>query len=376
MSNISTTNEKKEEKFNFDITPEYFSNLNIYPEYPKLCSLCFLNYEKYNEYIPKKLESNYQKLEPKYLSKLPFDYKEKVKKVKEGMKTNQEFFTKIANFYLKTFDYVQLSQEYINNFENEEQSFVGKLFLEILTREWTEEGQKERAKSIPLIIEELKRYYNYENKELMDKGVNVLVIGYRFGRILYELAKLGYSVEGNERSYFYSLIANYLFNYSKKNENCICPRISSFCSSFTEESVTKKHYFPDVDIHEDLKDVKKEKITITKREFETEYENKTNLFDCVITAFSTEEAKNIINFTEIINNVLKKGGVWINLGGLSNIYSEYGGFDLTWEEWKHVILKSGFEIKKEEKPVLPFCQIEGHSLPYTMGTIFFTAQKI
>ena len=77
----------------------------------------------------------------------------------------------------------------------------------------------------------------------------------------------------------------------------------------------------------------------------------------------------------MVNNVLKKGGVWINLGGLTNMYAEYGGFDLTWEEWKHVILKSNFSIKNEETPVIPFCQIKGHSLPYTFGTVFFTAQK-
>ena len=53
----------------------------------------------------------------------------------------------------------------------------------------------------------------------MEKGVNVLVAGCRFGRMVYELAKLGYNVEGNERTYLYLLVANYLFNYSKKNEN-------------------------------------------------------------------------------------------------------------------------------------------------------------
>ncbi len=77
-----------------------------------------------------------------------------------------------------------------------------------------------------------------------------------------------------------------------------------------------------------------------------------------------------------MNNVLKKGGIWINIGGLSSIYTDYGGFDLTWEEWKHVILKSGFEIEREERPVIPFCKIEGHSLPFTLGAIFFTAKKV
>ena len=80
------------------------------------------------------------------------------------------------------------------------------------------EGKEERSKCITPIIQELKKYYDYEDKALMEKGVNVLSIGCRFGRILYELAKLGYTVEGNERSYLFLLVANYLFNYSKKME--------------------------------------------------------------------------------------------------------------------------------------------------------------
>ena len=77
-----------------------------------------------------------------------------------------------------------------------------------------------------------------------------------------------------------------------------------------------------------------------------------------------------------MNNVLKKGGIWINIGGLESVNFEYGGIELTWEEWKHVMIKSGFQFLREEKPVLPYCKIEGHSLPFTLGTIFFTAKKI
>ena len=367
--------EKNNEKFDFDITPEYFKKNNLCPDSPKLCALCLLNYEYYNDYIPKKLEENYKKLDKKYLEKLPFDYKEKVKKVQEGMKTNQEFFTKVANLYMEAFDKVKVPDTNINNFQHQQQPFVGNFFLSLLTREWTEQGKEEREKSITPVIQELKKYYSCENNTLIEKDVNILVVGSRFGRIVYELAKLGYNVEANESNYLYLLIANYLFNYSKKNECSICPRISSFCSSFTKESVTKKHYFPDVDISSDLSNVKKDKIKITKRAFEIEYSNKKELFDCVITIFSTNETKNLINFTETINNVLKKGGIWINFGGLNSIYSNYGGIDLTWEEWKHVIQKSEFIIKREETPVIPYCKIEGHSLPFTLGTVFFTAQK-
>ena len=364
------------EKFNFDITPEYFKKINIYPEPPYLCSLLYLNYEKYNEYIPQKIESNYKKLDKKYIDKLPFKFEDKVKKVKEGMKINQIFFNKIANLYIDKFNFVKLDQKYIEDFLNSQMNFIGKLFLIHLVKEWADEGQEEREKIYKPIIEELKSYFDYDNKTLIDKGVNVLVVGARFGRIVYELAKLGYNVEANERSYFYLTIANYLFNYSKQKELCICPRISSFCSSYTEESVTRKYYIPNVDILSDLKNIKKDGIIIKKGIFEIEYKDIENKYDSIITVFSTDEVKNLINFTEIANKILKKGGIWINFGGLNNIYSNFGSIDLTWDDWKHVILQSGFMIKREETPVVPFCKIEGYSIPYTVGTIFFTAEKI
>ena len=46
-----------QEKYNFDITPDYFKKYNIYPTSPKLCLLAFLNYEYYNEYIPEAIEN-------------------------------------------------------------------------------------------------------------------------------------------------------------------------------------------------------------------------------------------------------------------------------------------------------------------------------
>ena len=62
------------------------------------------------------------------------------------MKTNQAFFTKIANLYINTFKYVKVSKEYIDNFQHAEMNFLGKLYLEYLTREWTEEGKIQRRK--------------------------------------------------------------------------------------------------------------------------------------------------------------------------------------------------------------------------------------
>lgn len=43
----------------------------------------------------------------------------------------------------------------------------------------------------------------------------------------------------------------------------------------------------------------------------------TEEWDCVCTCFFIDTAKNIVEYIEIISNILKPGGVWINLGVLA-----------------------------------------------------------
>lgn len=37
-------------------------------------------------------------------------------------------------------------------------------------------------------------------------------------------------------------------------------------------------------------------------------------WDCVCTCFFIDTAKNIVEYIEVISNILKPGGIWINLG--------------------------------------------------------------
>ena len=78
--------------------------------------------------------------------------------------------------------------------------------------------------------------------------------------------------------------------------------------------------------------MKKDAIKITKRHFEIEYTDKKDLFDCIVAVFGTDETKNMINFTGMVHNVLKKEeygliledsivfihnmGIWFGLGRL------------------------------------------------------------
>lgn len=366
---------KQRQIINFGLTRAEMEKTKDDVEIKKIM-VAFWFYSSYCQFIVDSMVKNYTSIEPKYLTKLSFTVNDKLQKIGDGVNLNQNFFNDIADFYANEFYKVEVNECYLRFFLGSEEPFIRKMFLLSLVREWADEGKEERDLSFGQTIKELKNFYDYENKELMEKGVKVLVPGCRFCRMVYELGKLGYKVEGNESNLFYSLVDDYFFNHSKMNQFQICPRIHSFCSSYTEDSVTRRYSVPNADIQKDLQNVKEGDLTFNKGEFFKVYKDKSEMFDAVVTIFGMENTINIIQYIDTVYNILKKGGVWINFGGLNYSYSSSGyGIDLTWDELKKVIINFGFEIKREETPVIPYIRIKGCSLPCTCGAIFFSAVK-
>jgi carnosine N-methyltransferase len=56
-------------------------------------------------------------------------------------------------------------------------------------------------------------------------------------------------------------------------------------------------------------------------EFIEIYSKQKESWDCIITCYFIDTAHNIIEYTEVIWNALKPGGVWINLGPLLYHYA-------------------------------------------------------
>jgi carnosine N-methyltransferase len=68
----------------------------------------------------------------------------------------------------------------------------------------------------------------------------------------------------------------------------------------------------------------------------------------VVTCFFIDTAHNIVEYLQTIYKMLKKGGVWVNLGPLLYHYAEMQSelsLELTWEEVKAVACKIGFTIE-------------------------------
>ena len=254
---------------------------------------------------------------------------------------------------------------------------MGTFFLSCVLRDWTIESKPERDENYGKIVKELKKYINYDDKELMkNNDFKVLVPGTGCSRMTFELAKRGFNVECNDFCYIYILFSDYLFNYSKKNSEIFCPNIDSFSNVFDSEFITKKYSFPDVDIREELKNANAKQIIFTKGDFLKLFKGQKEKYNAIITLFFIDVSKNIIEYVEIMHDLLKSGGVWINLGCLDYYYSRsYQSIDLTWDELRHVILEYGFELKSELESFVPYGVKEGKGNSQMYGTVFFTAMK-
>ena len=106
--------EQKEEKDKFlktDITPEFFQKDPYLTIRFKVVLKEMEHYSKNCEHILTNLEKSYLALPKNHLEKLPFNYKDKIEKVKQGIKLNQDFYNKVLSLYKPKFDYINLRQE-------------------------------------------------------------------------------------------------------------------------------------------------------------------------------------------------------------------------------------------------------------------------
>ena len=331
----------------------------------KIILLSFYNYEKDSLKDVKKMEKDFISIGEHYLNILPFNYIERINKLKEAISLNNKFLNSI----LKNYQYL------FNNEQNKietKSSDINKLrtTLNLLIRDWSFEGKKERDLSYNPIIEALKLYFP-DNKERNNK--KILVPGTGLSRLLYEIAKLGFDSYGLEVSYYMLIISNFLLNENiSKNQFLIQPYIHSFNNLYKEEDAFKIYSIPDENIKEGL-NKSSGKLELIPADFINYLKDKNNFYEGIVTSFFIDTANNIIEFIELIYNSLKNNGIWINFGPLlyhfTGIQNEIS-IELSWEDIRKIILKYNFEIKEEKFIKSPYSSNE-NSMKQTQYTCIY-----
>jgi carnosine N-methyltransferase len=108
------------------------------------------------------------------------------------------------------------------------------------------------------------------------------------------------------------------------------------------------------------------------------YSKQPNEWNCIVTCFFIDTAKNIFEYIETIWNALDKDGIWINFGPLLYHYSDFPGefsIELSYDELREVIQSSGFEIVKESLKQSTYASNVKSMLQMVYRNVFFVAKK-
>ncbi|XP_016137358.1 carnosine N-methyltransferase-like [Sinocyclocheilus grahami] len=206
--------------------------------------------------------------------------------------------------------------------------------------------------------------------------VRVLVPGAGLGRLAWEIAHLGYSCQGNEWSFFMLFSSNFVLNRcDKENALTLYPWIHQFSNNKMSSDQTRPVSFPDVNPQSLPAD---SDFSMVAGDFQEVYSD-PEMWDCVATCFFIDTAHNVLDYIETIWNILKPGGVWINLGPLlyhyENMANEFS-IELSYEEIKAVILKYGFVLEFERESVpSTYTENDRSMLKYLYDCIFFIIRK-
>jgi carnosine N-methyltransferase len=206
--------------------------------------------------------------------------------------------------------------------------------LKNIARDWSAEFQAERDASYGRIVDSMLEYAKRRDHKqgvsrkvgadhdgrASDARMQVLVPGCGLGRLCLDLVEHGFDVSGNEHSYFMLLMSAFILNGTvEENQWMIFPWMLNSSNSWRLKDQLRPCSFPD-----------RLPCDMTSRPgsgvlgmiagdfcevFGPESGN-AETYDAVITCFFLDTAHNVIEYMEIIWDLLVEGGVWIHLGPL------------------------------------------------------------
>jgi hypothetical protein len=256
----------------------------------------------------------------------PFNILAKLDRVDDAIDANADIASQMLKSGLDSFSLQLEPQEVARDWRNTARSTdidKARTTLRQLYRDWSTEGRVERQACYDPVLHDLSSIYSGIDDKCLLK---VLVPGAGLGRLVFEICKLGYTVEGNELSYHQLIASNWILNQTSSSKQYdLYPFALTFSNHVNRESQLKSVKVPDIDPGAELDSASTgmsthafERMTMTAADFlvlygDTQHEKK---YDAVITVFFLDTAPNVLRYIEVVQDCLRDGGYWINLGPL------------------------------------------------------------
>lgn len=250
-------------------------------------------------------------------------------------------------------------------------------------RDWSAEGAREREFCYGFVLRQLRASFLDRPTSTDFTGrPKILVPGAGLGRLVYEICRAGYHVEGNEISYHQLLASSWVLNHAGATPHILYPFATQFTNLRSRKQQLLKVMIPDVNPAQGLKHASANgqaspKMTMTAADFVVlysghEYEAS---FDAVATMFFIDTAPNFLRYVDTVSKCLKANAIWINVGPLlwhSDVahnkkahdphdhpvstgdpdrdagIGEPGSVELTEEEVLWLLEKKGFRVEHRE----------------------------
>ena len=206
-------------------------------------------------------------------------------------------------------------------------------------REWSAEGAVEREKCFEPVLKSLNEEHASRGISLLGlkrSEMRVLVPGAGLGRLVFDICRAGFSVEGNEISYHELMASSLVLNHTKKAGQYNIAPFALNCSNHLRRSDQfQTCAIPDIHPAVELAGATGD-MSMAAGDFCVLYSQAEarETFDAVATVFFIDTAPNIFRYIEAVRNCLKPGGIWINLGPLL---------------WHHSFRAESSEVESEDK---------------------------
>jgi carnosine N-methyltransferase len=321
-----------------------------------------------------------------------------------------------------------ISQGAINNRDYATESQISKVasVLKSLARDWSVEGAEERNMAYAPILESVQKYCPLGEGSRSSRP-KICVPGAGVGRLALELAARGYAVQGNEFSLFMLLASDFILNgpvvsvsscLLDRDENgsprrhplSISPWLLETRNVHCMADPFRTVQIPDVDPYDMITSTSCEKsvklpvstgqvvttecvntsppmsrdsvrgkaddvdFSMAAGDFSFIYSASSELcaWDVVVACFFLDASPNVIEYLQVVYNMLKPGGILISFGPLhwhwtgpsmlqsDQSFSEYHArfdhldpkflqsYDFCWEDIKTILINIGFEMVEQK----------------------------
>ncbi|XP_014214936.1 carnosine N-methyltransferase isoform X2 [Copidosoma floridanum] len=315
---------------------------------------------------------------PAHHQKLLSNYKDHLNQVKQCIENNDEIIKLIIKDVAHIFENVSPASSTTDNTLTHRPIMADQekvqATIKQLVRDWSTEGIEERRTCYQPIIDEIMNQYPVD--ECTPAEIRILVPGAGLGRLAYEIARRGYTCQGNEFSLFMLFASHFVLNKCRGvNSYKVHPWVHQYMNNLRPEHQTQAVYFPDVNPSDRPENAQFSMAAGDFLEVYTEEEH----WDCVATCFFIDCANNIVQFIETIYKILKPGGTWINLGPLLYHFSDMpmeDSIEPSHSDVLDVIKGFGFQIEKEETHVKTrYAQNVNSMLQYEYNSVYFVCKK-